>query len=178
MYKIKNISNGTILFNDLGGLKLSANQEIDLEEFCTREKIDNSLHLKIAENKKLVVVLHKDVYKTDISMAFLLEMEQKIKERILKEMSQGQSNNDISGLVSKIDDLITAVKNQPLATGGSVANEEYLETDEHSKEKLLKVHAKSMERISQNTSGFIEAKEKIEKSDISKKADELDDLLS
>lgn len=191
MYKIKNITRGKLLLFDIG-VKLNSGQIIDLEEILPREKIEQSVHLKVAEANELLAVLHRDVVKEPAGFdpAMLLEMEMRIRQQIVQQMQaaapvaapapvvppQATQNPEIAALSAQLAALINKMGNQPMAAGtvsASDAVEEYTPDDD----KLREVHAKALKRMTKGATGQIEAKETIGKSDASKRADELEDFL-
>lgn len=176
MYKIKNMTNGKLFINDLG-LKIPAGETIDLDEMFTRDKIDKSAHLKVAENGEFIAVLHKDVQKESIDPELLLAMEERIKQKLTDEKLNAQKPTDMSEINNKIDALINAFKSQPINTVAQNTQIEVLPEDSIELSKLVEVHAKAMQRISKNTSGNVQASESVVDSDISKNIDELSDLI-
>jgi hypothetical protein len=178
MYKVKNITNGKLFINDLG-VKLSSGEVIDLDAKFPRERSDASAHLRVAEQEEFVAILHKDVVHTQqaIDPHILAEMEKRIRQNIMNEVQTPTPapTHDLTAILSKMDDLMDAVKKQP--TGTPQIQPSYETENFSDADKLVEVHAKVLKRIAENTSGHVEAHESVSNSDMSKNADELDDLL-
>lgn len=187
MYKVKNITKGKLLLFDIN-VKLDAGEVIDLDARMPREQADASVNLRIAldEKNQLAAVLHKDVFHSAPSYdpAMFLEMERRIREQIVQQMQpqaspapqvlQASQNTEMAQLTAQLSQLISKIGNgQTVTQSTSGSIEEYAPDDD----KLLEVHAKALKRMTQGSSGHIEAKETTSQSQVSGRASELDDLL-
>jgi len=176
MYKIKNITNGKLFINDLN-IKLSSGETVDLDLKLSRDQIQNSSHLRVAESNELIAILHKDVIHQSpiFDSSVLAEMENRIRQQVIQEIStlKPSPTPDISGLSSKIDDLINIVRHPSDTAKNATEDTQNADTSD----RLVEVHAKALKRITGGSSGHVEAKESVINSDVSQRADELDDFL-
>lgn len=180
MYKIKNITKGKLLLTDLG-IKLGAGETIDLDALLPREKIESSVHLKVAETNELIAITHKDIVAVpspSIDPAMLMEMEQRIRAQITEQMASAipvtNNTQDLTGITSKLEQLLAAVQKGPQIQNNHLSD---LTEDTIDADKLVAVHAKALQRLTKSAEGHVEAASETHTSNVSDIADELGDFL-
>lgn len=175
MYKIKSIQGGKVIIGDLN-LHLVEGQEIDLDNLFPRDRIDASVHLRCAIEKRLVAVVHKDVYLGGIDHSALAGLEARLRQQIQQQMTPQspavpQQNMDMDVLLKKLSEMIGSTNPQNVKPEVDETQSE-LDAD-----KQVDIHARAVQRLRRNAEGHVESKQETKNSDVASRADELEGLL-
>ena len=184
MYKIRNISKGKVNIGDLG-LILKHNEEKDLDRYFPRPLVEASIDLRWAIEKKFIAEPEDDRIAPPAPITVTVPIEQKatddtsikdLEKRILSHLSHeiaGLKAKDSSAIEDKLDALLKAF------ASGNKPN--VLEKDDTEvtldADKLIDIHSRTIERISRNAEAHVSGQEKVVKSDVEQRADELEGLV-
>jgi low affinity Fe/Cu permease len=183
MYKIRNITRGKVNIGDLN-LILNNNEEKDLDRFFPRPLIEASIDLRWAIGKKFVTEPEDDRVVPIAPIVTTLPEQKKIDDTAIKDLEKrilshlsnelaGLKVKDNSAIENKLDALLKAFTsgNKPV-TAETDDTEVTLDAD-----KLIDIHSRTIERISRNAEAHVSGQEKVVKSDVEQRADELEGLV-
>jgi hypothetical protein len=183
VYKVRNISKGKIVFGDLN-LILSPEQEVDLDEMFSRERVEQSMSISkaLSGDTKKLDVLHKDEVPPGYDPKMMQEMEARLRAQITEQMAlqplpEEKGAEDISALQKKLDLLINIVTSRPVMGQAPTQSNQPVAESPEDFEKTVSIQEKLLKRLSKNVESSMEAKQEVKKSDIEKRANELEDLL-
>lgn len=176
MYIVKNISKGKVIIGDLD-LIIHNNEQIDLDLKFSREAIETSSNLRAALNtdrKPVLMIVSKD---TKVATADLVAMEKRIKEQIKQELGKISQTPQTGNLDAKLDQILASLSNSPHVSSTQNTSSEIAENLPDD-DKMIDIHKRSIDRITRNSSGFVEAKHEIkEDENLDKNANELDGMI-
>ena len=168
MWIIKNNTKGKIRLT-VGEhiLKLEKDESKDLDAIYGRALAESSVALKYAIDKLSVLEMQKDDITKNVDAKALAAMEQ----RIIAQLRQNPGNVDtsISDKISALIDTLEKSQNKNTAE-----NEAEMAMDD---DKQLDIHARTIARVSKNSSGQVNSEQIVSDSNVSEKADELEGFI-
>lgn len=189
MFMIKNVSKTEIEINDLH-ISIQPNRSVDLDMICSRQSAIQSLNLRAAISKGIIKIVRKDGVEflpKDKSASEIQkdmhDLEKRLTEKMnaqiskhIKSGTEQQSNIDINGLTSAVEQLNNIAKQL-----GSVQQVQQKQPSEEpsdmTNDKIVDIHQRAIGRMSKNVQGNIKHEETKSKSDVKKNIDELENLL-
>lgn len=178
MFKVRNISNGKIILGDLN-LVVKKGEELDLDLLFSRDRLDKSpsLHRCINPEQKKLVVIQKDIPAIGDAKA-MADLEARLRSQITEQLTMQplpKTDGSMDDVKKQLDFLIKHLMTQPTVQQTIVEKpqEETVEEADHT----IAIQEKLLKRLSKNVETNVESKQEVKKSDINKRADELEDLL-
>lgn len=193
MYVIRNVGAHEVALGDLR-VTLRPNQKLDLDMICSRFIAERSPSLQLAIKKGIIRIVQKDgtdfrkieprqadPVKTDdnvVTKEQLQEMEKRMTDTLTSQLRKLSHKEEapvidpqsLAALAPLIEKLTQIVQGTPQS---APKKEEPEEIDE----KLVDIHARSLDRMNRQVDGNIKHQEQIDQGNIDDRAKELDSLL-
>lgn len=189
MYRVKNISKGKVIIGDLN-LVLKHGEETDLDTQYPRAMIEKSQNLHYCIKHRFVsepiddrkpadalplqsqfIIIPSSSPSQQIDSAMLSDLENRLRDHIIKEISSIKTG-DTSEMSIKLDMLLQAVSRSQLNRQIVEETDTCIDDD-----KMVDIHARTIERISRNAESHVAPKQEIKISNVNQRADELENLL-